>query len=568
MLRHSVWFVVLFLATRTFAQLSPGDLSKYHAKLEGLNNCTQCHELRKDVSDLLCLSCHKAIDRRIQAGEGYHSSAEVKGVHCAKCHSEHVGREFELVHWKDGKEKYDHAKSGWALTGAHATKKCADCHSKLSTFGVPEELATLDSTTNHDRTLLGLTRACNSCHADEHGEQMANDCESCHNTEKWRPAPTFSHAKSAFPLTGKHANVECAKCHKSESNPQAASSALLVDKEHPTEATRFRPLQFASCNACHKDAHDGRFGPNCSGCHTTENFAVAQMAKDFDHGKTAFPLAGKHAAVTCAKCHTSGKMTDPVAHAACMDCHQDTHRGQFADRVGGAACENCHTVEGFLPARYTLDAHQQSKYPLTGSHLAVPCFACHTLVKDKSGTAFAKFDFEDHRCKSCHADVHRGQLDKFINESGCEFCHNTETWHKVTFDHAKTRFPLIGKHESAECMGCHIIENPGTDVEMMRMSPLAQDCQLCHKDPHVGQFVAVGDSLTLCKKCHVPDGWKQLVFDHNRDAKWAPDGAHAKVACTLCHRQEIGPDSTAFVRYKPLKSACSDCHAGDSRMQK
>jgi hypothetical protein len=191
----------------------------------------------------------------------------------------------------------------------------------------------------------------------------------------------------------------------------------------------------------------------------------------------------------------------------------------------------------------------------------VPCFACHAQIEDTKGGTYAKFAIADQHCRTCHEDVHRGQLDKYIKEGGCEYCHNTKSWHEVTFDHSKTRFPLIGRHESTACMGCHTVENPGTDLELIRMSPLAQECAMCHKDPHRGQFLREGDEFTLCKRCHTPEAWNKLLFDHNRDASWALDGAHAKVACNLCHLPAKADDGSDYIIYRPLGTACADCHA-------
>lgn len=557
-----VWLLLFVTTSTTFAQLSPGELSRYHAKLEGLNNCTQCHELGEDVTAAKCLTCHTAIKQRIAAGEGYHSSPEVKAERCAKCHGEHFGREFELIYWKEGKEKFDHSKTGYALVGAHAKQECLKCH----VAAYQTNASRFDSTTNPKSTYLGLSSQCVSCHADEHGEQLTNDCASCHNTEKWIPAPQFSHDKSKYPLTGKHVEVACAKCHKPELISELAEN-VIQDPNHPFERSKYQGLDFTTCNSCHRDVHEGKFGANCAGCHTTESLAVAQMSKDFDHNKTDFPLVGKHVSVTCNKCHTSGKMTDPVAHAACKDCHKDEHRGQFANRVDGNACEKCHTVDGFIPAHYGIAEHAQSKFPLAGGHLAIPCIACHTQSLSDKSDAYAKFAFADQNCKTCHKDVHKGQLDKYMQTASCEFCHNVESWHKISFDHEKTGFPLVGKHDQNECMTCHIRENLGTPEELIRMAPLARECELCHKDPHRGQFAlaaidaAAPDVHIKCSRCHTPDAWKTLSFDHNRDARWALDGAHQKVACISCHKPQTDADGS-FVLYRPLASACSDCHGG------
>lgn len=544
------------MTSLSFAQLSPGDLSRYHAKLEGLNNCTQCHELKKEVSAKNCLVCHTAIQKRMDAGEGFHSSAEVKTERCAKCHGEHFGRDFELIYWKDGKEKFDHTKTGYALVGAHAKLECLKCH----VTNYQANSARFDSTTDVVRTFLGLSQKCNTCHADEHGEQLTNDCGSCHNMEKWIPAPQFSHDESKFRLTGKHLDVACVKCHKPEQVLRDVVG-VIPDPNHPLERTLYQGLEFSNCNSCHKDAHEGKFGANCSGCHTTENFAVAQMAKDFDHNKTGFPLVSKHVGVECIKCHTSGKMTNPVAHVACQDCHKDEHRGQFASRTDKGACESCHTVEGFMPAHYGMEQHAQSRYPLKGSHLAIPCLACHAQSLTDKGDAYAKFAFADMSCKGCHADKHKGKLDKYMKNNGCEFCHNVDSWRKITFDHSTTGFPLIGKHNQNECMTCHIRENIGMEDELIRMAPLARQCELCHADPHRGQFVldANAEVKINCGRCHTPDAWKELLFDHTRDARWALDGAHQKVACNLCHKPQTDADGV-YALYRPLASACTDCH--------
>ncbi len=54
------WMAFGMLATwiPATAQISPGKLSKAHAHLEGVANCTQCHTLGKKVSNEKCMACH------------------------------------------------------------------------------------------------------------------------------------------------------------------------------------------------------------------------------------------------------------------------------------------------------------------------------------------------------------------------------------------------------------------------------------------------------------------------------------------------------------------------------
>ncbi|MGA8264330.1 MAG: hypothetical protein WB779_07810, partial [Ignavibacteriaceae bacterium] len=77
--------ILVFLNTANiYAQLSPGDLTKAHANLEGLSNCTKCHELGDKVTNTKCLDCHKDINSLLVKNMGYHSSPEVKNKECSK----------------------------------------------------------------------------------------------------------------------------------------------------------------------------------------------------------------------------------------------------------------------------------------------------------------------------------------------------------------------------------------------------------------------------------------------------------------------------------------------------
>jgi len=115
-----------FITIQVFAQLSPGELSKAHAYLEGLTNCTKCHMLGEKETTSKCLECHKEIKNLISQKKGYHSSSEVNGKKCAECHGEHFGRDFKLIRFDD--KKFDHKLTGYNLEGKHKETKCVDCH--------------------------------------------------------------------------------------------------------------------------------------------------------------------------------------------------------------------------------------------------------------------------------------------------------------------------------------------------------------------------------------------------------------------------------------------------------
>ena len=136
------------------AQISPGVLSKVHSQLEGLSNCTKCHELGEKVSSAKCLACHTELKARIDQNKGYHVSAEVKGKQCANCHNDH---------------------HGFKLTGAHTKKKCEDCHK--SAFIKDTKIKAKKF------TYLGLKTECLTCHDDYHQKTLSASCADCHNDE-------------------------------------------------------------------------------------------------------------------------------------------------------------------------------------------------------------------------------------------------------------------------------------------------------------------------------------------------------------------------------------------------
>ena len=192
--------------TQVYAQVSPGDLAKSHAHLEGISNCTQCHSVGKEVTREKCLACHKEIKAEIDAHKGFHSSKEVGMKNCAVCHSDHHGRNFDMI--RLDKKKFNHNLTGFALKGEHAKQECAACHT-------PERIK--DPVLKKRKgTFLGLSQNCLSCHDDYHQGHLSKNCTECHNFTSWKNATGFDHNKTRFPLLGKHRTVKCIDCHKME----------------------------------------------------------------------------------------------------------------------------------------------------------------------------------------------------------------------------------------------------------------------------------------------------------------------------------------------------------------
>jgi hypothetical protein len=148
---------------------------------------------------------------------------------------------------------------------------------------------------------------------------------------------------------------------------------------------------------------------------------------------------------------------------------------------------------------------------------------------------------------------------------GCEYCHSFDGWQTVNFDHQQTGFPLNGRHSQVSCSQCHQPVMKNNLLEKIIFKNTVQQCTGCHQDVHQGQFQTDSTEQVLCQRCHQPEGWQQLVFNHNRDARFTLQGAHQTVTCNQCHPLVI-QNNRKFVRYKPLDTSCKACH-GTEKIQ-
>jgi hypothetical protein len=527
--------MTLLAASAGSAQFSPGELSAPHSHLEGMSNCTKCHEIGKEISGKKCLGCHEEIQSQLSRKQGFHFRCS-KDV-CVKCHKEHVGRDSRTVVFTE--QSFDHGLTGFSLAGAHLRLKCERCHT-------PENIKDriiLNLLAEHPhKTYLGLDALCSSCHRDIHSGRFSQPCTTCHGSDAWSPAISFNHEKTGFALTGKHREKKCRSCHPSLSNHREETPLTFEKKD------------FNDCSPCHQSPHGLNFqNRECKSCHSTDGWRKTGVGK-FDHDLTGFQLVGRHRELECRQCHGGkGNRFSSLrpSFRKCTDCHKDAHSGQFVAKYMND-CSACHTEQGFTPSTFTLAMHhEKSRFGLSGAHTALPCSSCHKRLRETRST----FHFANLQCEACHVDQHGGQFSDIMKPESCEKCHTADYWKKVSFDHSATKFPLTGRHESLHCIECH--KDLSASGRPQQHVKLVARCESCHRDPHFGQFATNG--RVECGSCHTPSAWKHLIFSHETQSAFPLRGGHARLDCRACHRSEQSGGAT-LVRYKPLATECESCH--------
>jgi hypothetical protein len=461
--------------------------------------CAQCHKNGQyPGTPTACISCHQNDFSTANAPPHTGFSTD-----CTTCHT--------LTAWQPA--TFNHNNTPFPLTGGHITVACANCHKNNVFVGL-----TTDCFTCHTATFAGATTPIP--HAG-----FPTACATCHTTNPgWKPS-IFDHNSSTFPLTGAHPSVPCASCHKNN-----------VYVGLPTNCYGCHQTDFAGANA---PPHTG-FSTDCTTCHTT----AAWQPATFNHNNTPFPLTGGHITVACANCHKNnvyaGLTTD------CYTCHTATFAGATTPIPHAGfptACATCHTTNpGWKPSIFD---HNNSTFPLTGAHPAVPCASCH---KNNVYVGLPT------NCYGCHqtdfaganAPPHTGF------STDCTTCHTTSAWQPATFDHSKTIFPLTGGHTTVACANCHV-----NNV----YAGLTTDCYTCHTTTFAGAITPVPHTgfPTACATCHTTNpGWKPSTYSHaTATPRFTQDTRHLNAGCAKCHQ-----NAANYTQYCCQSSGCHNTCAG------
>jgi len=527
-----------------------------------------------------CDTCHKATDSSWNQAVFNHSATgfTLVGVHatqpCSACHANgqfgplpttcvschlsqyngatnpnHVAAGFpttcDTCHkatdtaWTQG--TFNHAATGFALVGVHATQPCSACHANgqfgpLPTTCVSCHLTAYNQTTNPNHAAAGFPTTCDTCH-------RATDTS-------WTQA-TFNH--SVFPLSGIHATTPCASCHINGNYTTVPTTCIGCHQTDFQNATT--PVNHAG------------FSTTCTTCHSFSD-AAWTLASTFNHA-SYFPLAGAHTTAACQSCHINGNYTT-VPRSPCYACHATDYQNATSPVNHIAAgfpttCDSCHH---FSDTSWTQGTFNHSIFPLAGVHATIPCSSCHIN---------GNYTTIPTTCIGCHQTDFQNATAP-VNHAGfsttCTTCHSFSdaAWTLAsTFNHA-SYFPLAGAHTTAPCASCHINGNYTT----VPTSP----CYACHATDYQNAISPVNHIAagfpTTCDTCHhfSDTSWTQAVFNHT----WFPQNhGNSGGVCATCHtnpsnyavfscttgchpRSQTDPHHTGVPGYVYDSNACYSCH--------
>lgn len=132
----------------------------------------------------------------------------------------------------------------------------------------------------------------------------------------------------------------------------------------------------------------------------------------------------------------------------------------------------------------------------------------------------------------------------------CGACHVAVVWSAlrkpIAYDHRNAGFPLDGRHGATACVGCHLdLRFDGPDIGPTQ-------CSSCHLDVHQGSLTGG------CMSCHNTTSFQEAgTLDQHARTRFPMDGAHIRLSCVQCHRQDAGGIFT------PIAPECLACHEAD-----
>ncbi|MFQ6604968.1 MAG: hypothetical protein ACE5D8_05365 [Fidelibacterota bacterium] len=536
------------------------------------NDCFKCHEGVFTGTPRDCRPCHEA--QFVATGtEAYpnaprHTESDYFAEQCETCHS--------TVDWLP--VDFNHAETGYELTGLHLVATCDQCHGTAG-YDLPQDchgchqphgIATtsiLDGTYDHvthllpaDCTLCHSTigwdqnhfehstftgETCEDCHLIDHAEStnpphgndnIRTDCIACHEPGNGWEIPDFPHdaTQTDYALIGMHLLADCELCHPNQvynTTPTDCQNSICHATQYTQTSSPDHQLYGypdVYCEQCHlpmgwipsifTHPADITTIETCSACHTQEYQATTNPVHDASQGFTT----------DCAMCHIStetwlgAEMDHSKVTAPCADCHIDNYNQaqnpNHVEKQYPTVCDQCH-----LSTTTWYDAFVDHSN-FTGS-----CYdaSCH---------------YNDY-----HSTTDPNHVDNQFPTT-CDDCHlTTNTWRMEAYTH-----PDLG----LDCIICHQTQYEVSTYPNHTDNNFSPNCLVCHESTNTWLITTYPHTEQVpCAVCHIEE------YNNTTDPNHAAN--NYDLNCILCH---VDPNATwgdAVFDHSTITAPCWDCHSGD-----
>ena len=563
----------------------------------------KCHESGKQVVARLCLDCHKDLGAELAASRGLHGKQykgqAVRGLPRRAPRPQHASS----MRWPGGAmEKLDHALTGWTLDGGHTKVACLKCHTKTSPLGKPQ--------------FVGTKTACGGCHKDPHAgrfgdrlpevprrrrrgrrsiarRSITSSRASAHRQARDRRVREVPHRHAAEVEAARvrdlrvvprrirtRAQFKPKPCTDVSRHRRAGTSGADKMRDEPpqavardrpragrrarratTAATTSRRRRAGTCASCHQPVHLATFGTRCESCHASIKWVglPESIGRD-NHGKTRYPLAGKHTAVACARCHADAAAAREAIPRASRSARAwpatpTMHKGEFAARKQGE-CAQCHTVAGFAPTTFGIAEHATTKFALDGKHVATPCSGV-----PPGAPAAARLPRRQAAVRRLSREPARHAV---RDRDGAGRLRHVPQHRRLA--PAEDRSLDVAARRRARADGVRRVSRRAAAGRPARgVSAASRATARAATTTSTPGSSARRAPIKDCKTCHDATTFKiGAAFDHGKTRLPARRQAPA-APCAQCHAAETLRNGSTAVRWRLGYQQCKDCHANPHR---
>jgi hypothetical protein len=417
---------------------------------------------------------------------------------------------------------YDHNRSGFPLTGIHATQACESCHLNGVFRGTPRDCSGCHT--------AGSPHAQNNTVKPQRHVPVTMSCDSCHTTRAFTGRTKFNHNMV-------EALLGCQTCH--DGNGATGRSLQHI------------PVSGAQrCSDCHQS-----FVSWLPSTFSHKEVVVANQCETCHNGR--FPPAdGEN------QNHVPYKGVANGVFINCDSCHKASFINWAPARVHSSAnvindCRICH-VGIFPPA---------VGQPNTPSHVnADPnCETCHRSTSNWSDVVFVQSVAQAARAARAGATTGAAAGGAALQRSGIgRFLPKVKPVNHI---------PVPA---TATCESCHrSSSNLSVAIRMDHRAVAGTSCKQCHNGAftsqgsvgargkpanHIPEMALAGGSTMDCSTCHVTAaGWTTVRMNHNGTRGGINGGGGT---CKTCHQQGaayLGAMEKRPLNHRRSNTAALDC---------